>query len=134
MPTPTYVRVMGGGDWRRGFEYAWQTADLEPDEGPGLTWRQLTPRHWSGTWDSKIRGTVTREGDGWIASVRLEDPSGPQTRHHRRPVRLGRGVRSSRPTKRGRRNGCPATSVTRLRPLLMTLGVVGSRYGDTGPR
>jgi hypothetical protein len=47
-----------------------------PDEGPGLTWRQLTPRHWSGTWDSKIRGTVKRDGDGWVAYLRLEDPPG----------------------------------------------------------
>jgi hypothetical protein len=68
----TYVR----GDWRAGFEYAWQTPDPEPDEGPGLTWRQLTPRHWFGTRDSKIRGTVTRDGDGWVAYLRLEDPPG----------------------------------------------------------
>jgi hypothetical protein len=27
-------------------------------------------------WDSKIRGTVTRDGDGWVAYVRLEDPPG----------------------------------------------------------
>jgi hypothetical protein len=47
-----------------------------PDEGPGLTWRQLTPRHWSGTSASKIRGTVTRDGVGWVAYVRLEDPPG----------------------------------------------------------
>jgi hypothetical protein len=63
---------MGGGDWRSGFEYAWQ----EPDPEPDLTWRQLTPRHWSGTWESKIRGTVTRDGDGWVAYLRLEDPPG----------------------------------------------------------
>jgi hypothetical protein len=54
--------VYVGGDWRRGFEYAWQTPEPEPDEG--LTWRQLTPRNWLGTWDSKIRGTVSRDGDG----------------------------------------------------------------------
>jgi hypothetical protein len=48
--------VYVGGDWRRGFEYAWQTPEPEPDEGPGLTWRQLTPRNWLGIWDSKIRG------------------------------------------------------------------------------
>jgi hypothetical protein len=71
----TYVRIWGG-DWRDGFEYAWQEPDPEPDEGPGLTWRQLTPRHWSGTWESKIRGTVTRDGDGWVAYLRLEDPPG----------------------------------------------------------
>jgi hypothetical protein len=64
------------GDWRDGFDYAWQTPSPEPDEGPGLTWRQLTPRDWSGTWNSKIGGTVTRDGDGWLAYVRLEDPPG----------------------------------------------------------
>jgi hypothetical protein len=42
----------------------------------GLTWRQLTPRHWSGTWESKIRGTVTRDAEGWVAYLRLEDPPG----------------------------------------------------------
>jgi hypothetical protein len=71
----TYVRGVGG-DWRSGFEYAWQAPDPEPDEGPGLTWRQLTPRHWSGTWGTKIRGTITRDGDGWVAYLRLEDPPG----------------------------------------------------------
>jgi hypothetical protein len=71
----TYVRVVGG-DWRQDFEYAWQVPDPEPDEGPGLTWRQLTFRLWSGTWDSKTRGTVTRYGDGWVAHLRLEDPPG----------------------------------------------------------
>jgi hypothetical protein len=35
--------VYVGGDWRRGFEYARQEPDPEPDEGPGLTWRQLPP-------------------------------------------------------------------------------------------
>jgi hypothetical protein len=66
--------VVGGGDSRRGFDYAWQAPDLEADEGPGLTWRQLTPGHWSGTWDSKIRGIVTRDGDNWAAYLRLQDP------------------------------------------------------------
>ena len=33
-----------GGDWRQGVEYAWQQPNSEPDEGPGLTWRQLAPR------------------------------------------------------------------------------------------
>jgi hypothetical protein len=68
--------VYVGGGWRRGFEYAWQEPDPEPHEGPGLTWRQLTPRHWSGTWATKIRGTVTRDGDGWVAYLRLENPPG----------------------------------------------------------
>jgi hypothetical protein len=34
------------------------------------------PRDWSGTWGTKIRGTVTRDGDGWVAYLRLEDPPG----------------------------------------------------------
>jgi hypothetical protein len=79
------------GDWRDGFEYAWQTPDPEPDEGPGLTWRQLSPRDWSGTWESKIHGTVTRDGDGWVAYVRLNDPPRPLTHHNRRPIRHRRG-------------------------------------------
>jgi hypothetical protein len=29
-----------------------------------------------GTWDSKIHGTITRDGDRWLAHVRLEDPPG----------------------------------------------------------
>jgi len=49
-----------------------QQPDPEPDEGSGLTWRQFPPGHWSGTWASKIRGTVTRDGDGWVR-VRLAD-------------------------------------------------------------
>jgi hypothetical protein len=65
-----------GGDWRDGFEYAWQTPDPEPDEGPGLTWRQLTPRDWSGSWNGKLHGTITADADGWLAYVRLEDPPG----------------------------------------------------------
>jgi len=32
--------VYVGGDWRRGFEYAWQAPDPEPGEGPGLTGRE----------------------------------------------------------------------------------------------
>jgi hypothetical protein len=44
--------------------------------GLGLTWRQLTPRHSSGTWATKIRGTITRDGDGWVAYLRVEDPPG----------------------------------------------------------
>ena len=68
--------VYVGGDWRDRFENAWQAPDPEPDEGPGLTWRQLTPRHWSGTWESNIGGTVTRDGDGWVAYFRLGDLPG----------------------------------------------------------
>jgi hypothetical protein len=60
-----------GGDWRDGFEYAWQAPDPEPHEGPGLTWRQLTPSHWSGTWDTKIRGgdLATNEGPQHVCGI-----------------------------------------------------------------
>jgi hypothetical protein len=50
--------------------------DPEPDEGPGLSWRQLTPATGPGRGISKIRGTVTRDGDGWLAYLRLQDPPG----------------------------------------------------------
>jgi hypothetical protein len=65
-----------GSHWRDGFEFAYMQPDPEPDEGPGLTWRQLTPRQWSGSWNGKLHGTITAEGDGWLAYVRLEDPPG----------------------------------------------------------
>jgi hypothetical protein len=71
----TYVRVVPG-NWRSDFRFAWQTPDPEPNEGPGLTWRQLTPRDWSGSWNGKLHGTVTADGDSWLAYVRLEDPPG----------------------------------------------------------
>lgn len=71
----TYVRVMPG-NWRAGFRYAHELPDPAPDEGPGLTWRQLDANSWSGTWASKIHGTVTRNADGWLAYVRLADPPG----------------------------------------------------------
>jgi hypothetical protein len=58
------------------FDYAWHVSDREPDEGPGLTCRQLTPRHWCGSWGSQLRGTVTLGADGWIAYLRLDDPPG----------------------------------------------------------
>jgi hypothetical protein len=64
------------GNWREGFEFAHMQPDREPDEGPGLTWRQLTPHDWSGSWNGKLHGTVTAEVDGWLAYVRLEDPPG----------------------------------------------------------
>jgi hypothetical protein len=65
-----------GADWRAGFEYAWQSPDPGPDEGPGLTWRQLDARHWSGSWNGKLHGTITADSDGWLAYLRLEDPPG----------------------------------------------------------
>jgi hypothetical protein len=54
----------------------WQEPDPDPDEGPGLTWRQLTPRDWCGSWNGKLHGTITAEADRWLAHVRLEDPPG----------------------------------------------------------
>jgi hypothetical protein len=50
--------------------------DPNPTRGPASSGGQLTPRHWSGTSDTKIHGTVTRDGDGWVAYLRLEDPPG----------------------------------------------------------
>jgi hypothetical protein len=64
-----------GGDWRRGLEFAWKQPGPEPDEGLSPT-AQLTPRRRSGTWESKIRGTATRDGDRWVAYLRLEGPRG----------------------------------------------------------
>ena len=63
-------------NWRQGFEFAYMQPDPEPDEGPGLTWRQLTPHDWSGSWNGKLHGTITVEADGWVAYLRLEDPPG----------------------------------------------------------
>jgi hypothetical protein len=68
--------VSMGGDWHDRFEYAWQAPDPEPDEGPGLTWRQRDARNWSGSWNGKLHGTITADGDRWLAYVRLEDPPG----------------------------------------------------------
>jgi hypothetical protein len=70
-PPTANVRSCRGWWLATDFEYACQVPDPESDEGPGLTWRQLTFRLWSGTWDSKTRGTVT-----WVAHLRLEDPPG----------------------------------------------------------
>jgi hypothetical protein len=72
----TYVRTVGG-DWRAGFEYAWQAPDPEPDEGPGLTWRETGTNYWSGSSGSQPRGTVMLETSGlWVAYLRLDDPPG----------------------------------------------------------
>jgi hypothetical protein len=65
-----------GGNWRDSFESANMQPDPEPDEDTGLTWRQLTPRDWSGSWFGKLHGTITADGDRWLAYVRLEDPPG----------------------------------------------------------
>jgi hypothetical protein len=88
-------------DWRRGFEYAWQAPDPEPDGGPRPHLAATHPRHWSGSWNGKLHGTVTLDGDGWLAYVRLEDPPGlscvttvgrsaPSRKHRSLPTRCGR--------------------------------------------
>jgi hypothetical protein len=41
----------------------------------------------SGSSGSQLRGTVTRDGDGWVAYLRLKDPPGPLTHHHRWALR-----------------------------------------------
>jgi hypothetical protein len=49
----------------------------EPDEGPGLTWRETGANYWSGSSGSQPRGTVMLETSGlWVAYLRLEDPAG----------------------------------------------------------
>ncbi len=53
----------------------WRSAAVNPDRR-ALHTPALVPRHWSGTWESKIRGTVTRDSDGWVAYLRLADPPG----------------------------------------------------------
>jgi hypothetical protein len=45
-----------------------------PTRAPASPGGNSPPRHWSGSWNGKLRGTVTRDGDGWVAYVRLEDP------------------------------------------------------------
>jgi hypothetical protein len=62
-------------NWRHGLVRL-HAPGPEPDEGPGLTRRQLTPRHWSGTWETKIRGTITLGSEGSVAYLRLEDLPG----------------------------------------------------------
>jgi hypothetical protein len=101
--------LANSGNWRDRFQFAWQLPDPEPDEGPGLTWRQLTPRHWSGSWNGKLHGTITAEGDRWLAYVRLEDPPGlspsppsaastPSRPRSWRPTRVGVPVTAGTPT------------------------------------
>jgi hypothetical protein len=49
---------------------------LNPTRVRGLTWRQLTLRDWSGSWNGKLHGTITAEGDRWAAYLGLEVPPG----------------------------------------------------------
>jgi hypothetical protein len=64
------------GDCRDGFEYAWQEPVPEPDEGPGLTWRELTPRDWSGTCRRRSAAPSPGTATVGVAYVRLKDPPG----------------------------------------------------------
>jgi hypothetical protein len=59
-------------------ETASSTPGRHPNPNPmrAPAWRQLTPHHWSGTWNSKIRGTIALGVDGWLTYVRFEDPPG----------------------------------------------------------
>ena len=52
--------------------------DPQPDEGPGLVWRETGANDWSGSSGSQPRGTVMPESSTgrWVAYVRLEDPPG----------------------------------------------------------
>jgi hypothetical protein len=36
----------------------------------------LDARHWSGSRNSRLHGTITAEAGGWLGYVRLEDPPG----------------------------------------------------------
>jgi hypothetical protein len=67
--------VSVSSNWRDGFEFASIRRDLER-RGPRPYRRQLDARRRSGTWDSKIWGTVTADSGGWVAYLRLEDPPG----------------------------------------------------------
>ena len=65
-----------GSNWRRGIRFAWLELDRAPDEGPRPDLAATHPGHWSGSWNTKIHGTITRDGNGWVAYLRLEDPPG----------------------------------------------------------
>jgi hypothetical protein len=65
-----------GGDWRRGFEFAWQAPAPSP-RGRVSYGRETGPDYWSGSSGSQPRGTVMLETSGlWVAYVRREDPPG----------------------------------------------------------
>jgi hypothetical protein len=81
--------------------YAYMRPDPNPTRAPGLTWRQLTPRHWSGTWETKSAApspaTATAGsptcGSRTRPASHPSPPSAaspPSTRHRSRPTRCGR--------------------------------------------
>jgi hypothetical protein len=93
----TYVRVVPA-NWRSDFRFAWQGTRPRTRRGPRPHLAATHPRHWSGFRNGKLHGTITTDGDRWLAYVRLEDPPGlsPITtvgRHRRRGTdRDRRGV------------------------------------------
>jgi hypothetical protein len=95
-----------GSNWPSGIRFAWLELDREPDEGPRPDLAATHPGHWSGSWNTKIHGTVTRDGNGWVAYLRLEDPpachpsrpwagSPPSRKHRSRPTGHGHPGNSS---------------------------------------
>jgi hypothetical protein len=89
-PPQTYVRRRAG-DWRRGFDYAWQTPAPQADEGPGLTWRQLTPplvRH-LGLEDPRHLSPATAGSPTCVSRTRpASHPSPPSPIRHGRAAQL----------------------------------------------
>ncbi|MGH2474494.1 MAG: hypothetical protein ACRDIL_04460, partial [Candidatus Limnocylindrales bacterium] len=63
-----------GSNWRSGIRFAWLELDRQPDEGPRPDLAATHPGHWSGSWNTKIHGTITRDGNGCVAYLCLEDP------------------------------------------------------------
>ena len=75
-----------------GFEYAWQAPDPEPDEGPGLTWRETGANYWSGSSGSSASRHRHARDIGSLGRVPApRGPARPLADHHRRPLRHGRG-------------------------------------------
>ena len=64
--------------WRLARRLRVRLADTRPRtrRGPRPHLAATHPRDLSGSWGTKIRGTVTGDGDGWLAYLRLEDPPG----------------------------------------------------------
>ena len=130
-PGTALVRVMGS-NWRSGIRFAWLELDREPDEGPRPDLAATHPGHWSGSWNTKIHGTITRDGNGWVAYLRLEDPPACH------PSRPWAGSRPSRKHSRDRRGmGIPVTprsvgSVS-VCPEVVRVATPSERAGGTVP-
>jgi hypothetical protein len=83
------------------------------------------PGHWSGSWNTKIHGTITRDGNGWVAYLRLEDPPAC---HSSRPWAGSRPSRKHRSRPTG--HGDPGKSSVRR----VGVGLTGSCSGSHGER